>query len=71
MTMPSPLIIVELAQLPLRLPPRRGSGIHAFALLIAALVTTGGLPAFAAQSHRAVNLYSIPQEIALGRQMGG
>jgi beta-barrel assembly-enhancing protease len=36
---------------------------------LAALLLSCSIPAFAADDHRGVNLYSIPQEIALGRQM--
>jgi predicted Zn-dependent protease len=36
---------------------------------LAALLLASALPAFAADDHKGVNLYSIPQEIALGRQM--
>jgi predicted Zn-dependent protease len=36
---------------------------------IIALIIAGAFPLFAAGNHPAINLYSIPQEIALGRQM--
>jgi predicted Zn-dependent protease len=40
-----------------------------FSVPLAALLLIGAIPAFAADDHKGVNLYSIPQEIALGRQM--
>src|SRR5580704_11255680 len=39
------------------------------AAMRAILLLAGVIPAFAADDHKGVNLYSIPQEIALGRQM--
>ena len=36
---------------------------------LAAILLLGALPAFAADSHKGINLYTVPQEIALGRQM--
>jgi predicted Zn-dependent protease len=36
---------------------------------LAALLLVGVIPVFAQDGHKGVNLYSIPQEIALGRQM--
>jgi predicted Zn-dependent protease len=40
-----------------------------FYIPLAALLLACAIPAFAADDHRGVNLYSIPREIALGRQM--
>jgi len=39
------------------------------AALLATVLLAGVIPAFAADDHKGLNLYSIPQEIALGRQM--
>ncbi len=36
---------------------------------LAALLLAGAIPALAADNHKGINLYSVPQEIALGRQM--
>src|SRR5580658_1832593 len=40
-----------------------------FRMPLTALLLACAVPAFAADDHKGVNLYSIPQEIALGRQM--
>jgi len=42
----------------------RPTGIPLFAVLL-----LGVVPAFGANDHKTINLYSVPQEIALGRQM--
>src|SRR3954466_3001137 len=46
-----------------------GSFIKPFRTAIAALLLCGGVRAFAADPPKGVNLYSVAQEIALGRQM--
>lgn len=38
-------------------------------IALATVLLLGALPVFAADDHRGINLYSVPQEIALGRRM--